>query len=76
MKIYEFLYCSCIFESAYGTISLHRTKAGAYKAMRKHIMTKYQKWYDERILYGKDRRWGHKFGCHEAWRVGEQELCE
>ena len=57
-------------------MSLHQTKAGAYKAMRKYIMTEYQKWYDERILYGKDRRWKHKFGCNEAWSVGEQELCE
>jgi hypothetical protein len=57
-------------------MSLHRTKAGAYKAMRKHIITEYKKWYDERILYGKNRKWVHKFGYNEAWSVGEQELCE
>ncbi len=76
MKIYEFLYCSCVFESAYGTMSLHRTKTGTYLAMRNHITIEYEKWYDERIRFGKDRRWGHKFGCHETWAIGYQELRE
>ena len=57
-------------------MSLHRTKAGAYRAMRKHKLSECQKWYDDRIRFGKDRRWGHKFGCHKAWTIGEQDLCE
>jgi len=32
-EIFEFLYTTCIYESAYATMSLHRTKKGAYKAM-------------------------------------------
>jgi len=37
MKVYEFLYCGCIFESSYATVSIHKTKQGAYKAMRDTI---------------------------------------
>jgi hypothetical protein len=76
MKVYKFLYCSCIFESSYSTISLHRTKAGAYKAMRHHIMTEYQNWYEDRIRFGKNKDLGQKFGCHEAWTIDEQEVYE
>lgn len=76
MKIYELLYCKCVHESSYAAISLHRTKAGAYKAMRNHIMTEYQKWYDKRILFGKDRIFGHKFGINEDWSIGEKNLLE
>ena len=36
MIIYGFLYCDCIHESAYGTVSLHKTKEGAEAAMNKH----------------------------------------
>lgn len=79
MKIYEFLYNSCIYESAAGTMSMHRTKAGAYKAMNKWLNERFMKEYDERIKYGKDRSglcgaW--KVGTHEWWGIGEQELCE
>jgi hypothetical protein len=31
--IYAFMYCPCIHESAYGTVSLHRTESGANAAM-------------------------------------------
>lgn len=42
LKLYEVLYCSCIHESGYSTLSLHRTKLGAYKAMRKAILTEWE----------------------------------
>ncbi len=75
MKIYEFLYCSCIYESSYATMSLHRTKAGAYKAMKKHKIDTYMEWYDKRALYGKEyTRFPYDFS--QGWAIGEQELCE
>jgi hypothetical protein len=49
MKIYEFLYCGCIHESSYATMSLHKTKAGAEKAMNAHKEK-------EKKKYEKDRR--------------------
>ena len=33
MKVYAFEWCDCIHESAFGAISLHATKRGAFKAM-------------------------------------------
>lgn len=35
MIVYAFKFTDCIYESAYATVSLHTTKLGAYKAMRK-----------------------------------------
>jgi len=32
-EVYSFHYCSCVYESAFATMSLHRTKKGAYDAM-------------------------------------------
>lgn len=74
MEVYAFLYTDCIHESSFATMSLHRTKAGAYKAMRKFLILGYTQWYHERILYGKDRLWIDKFGNHCAWRIGKMEL--
>jgi hypothetical protein len=76
MHIYEFLYCSCIYESAYSTMSIHKTKSGAYRAMRKFITEEYQKWYDERIRKGKRKFSIQKFGIHEGWFVFEREILD
>lgn len=40
MKVFGFFYNSCIHESAYGLMSLHKTKEGAEAAMQKHIEEK------------------------------------
>ena len=52
MKIYEALYCSCIYESADSTLSTHRTREGAEHAIKQHKMVEYQKW---RSLYELDK---------------------
>lgn len=39
-QVYIVWYNSCIYESAPATISIHLTKAGAWKAMRKMIWDK------------------------------------
>lgn len=36
MKVYGFLYNSCIHESSWTTISLHKTREGAEKVMNIH----------------------------------------
>lgn len=36
MKIYEALHCSCIHEGSFSTLSTHRTKEGAEKAIEEH----------------------------------------
>ncbi len=35
-KVFEFMYCSCIHESAWATMSIHRTREGAESAMNAH----------------------------------------
>ena len=35
-KVFAFQFCDCIYESAYATISLHRTRKGAEDAERKY----------------------------------------
>lgn len=36
MIVYQALYCSCIFESGYDTLSIHLSEEGAIKAMHLH----------------------------------------
>lgn len=62
-QIFEFIYTDCIYESAMATMSTHRTKKGAYKAMRAFLNTDYMQWYNERIEYGKyDKSRTSKYG--------------
>lgn len=35
-KIFAFMHCPCVYESAYYTVSLHRTREGAEKALEAH----------------------------------------
>lgn len=94
MKIYEFLYCSCIHESSYATMSLHKTKEGAEKAMKLHkeaAMKDYEEKYKREVgrtkEYAKEENLSDdklsiliegitKFGAHEDWVIGEQELLD
>lgn len=79
MEIYEFLFTDCIYESAYATMSMHRTKKGAYQAMRKFILDGYYSWYNERIIYGKfksERITQDKFGTHQRWTIRSTQLLE
>jgi len=68
-EVYEFVHTDCIHDSAMATMSLHRTKKGAYKAMRNFLEKEYANWYDKRILYGKDKDRVDKFGLHCTWAV-------
>ncbi len=57
MEIYLVKYCPFIYESAYATLSIHRTLKGAYKAHKAFLESKYSEWYD----YGKSYRISIKF---------------
>jgi hypothetical protein len=72
-EVYEFTYTDCVFESAMATMSLHRTKKGAYKAMRAFLETEYAEWREDGIRHGKQR---FKFGVYCAWAVRPIELKE
>lgn len=74
MKVYLFQYNYCVYESGYVTMSIHRTKAGAYKAMRKHRVDEFYEWYNSRIMYGKYSQFPYDFG--KAWKISEETLID
>jgi hypothetical protein len=55
MKVYAAQFCSCIFESAYYTLSVHSTKLGAYRAVRDSKLLEWDRWSDPEVLGWK--RW-------------------
>lgn len=65
-EIYSFEFTSSIFESSFEVISLHKTKRGAYTAMKEFLNERYTEWRDDGILYGKQR---FKFGTYQNWRI-------
>lgn len=74
-NLYTFEYCDCIHESTFATMSIHRTKQGAYKAMRKFIVEKYMKEYNQRFIYGKNRDFDSwKFEMFGSWYIGKMEI--
>jgi hypothetical protein len=71
-KVYAFEWCDCIYESAFGVVSLHSTKTGAYKAMRARLMDEAEEDRGDRILHGFAKGWkGSRF---KDWRVREIEV--
>lgn len=74
-EVFEFVYTTCIYESAKATISLHKTKRGAYKAMNKHLNMLFNEARSEHLMYCKDLGFDHVF-THEAWGVKTTELQE
>jgi hypothetical protein len=72
MIVYAFLYNSCIYESAFATMSLHKTRKGAEMAMEFH---KAQKEKEHWEIYNRpDDYYTSPFGEHEAWIVDEIEV--
>ena len=69
MELYEFLYNPMIEESGYITMSIHRNKEGAEKAMEEH-KEKEEKEFED--LYKDDDK-PFKFGYFESWCVNKIE---
>ena len=75
MTLYTFLFCDCIHESAFATMSIHLTKTGAYRAMNKYLNDS----FNERRNYqmrGEKRHRKMNFFMFEAWKVGSIEVQE
>ncbi len=68
--LYAFVYTSCIYESAAATVSLHRTKAGAWRAAYK---ARYAAWVEAREQFFK-RGWYHQPSDFEWWGVCSIEV--
>jgi hypothetical protein len=69
LKLYGFYYNSCIWESAAGLMSIHLTKEGAQKAMRKHKAKEKKEWKE--MYSTPEEQKDMPFGTHEAWFVDE-----
>ena len=77
MIIYQFLFCHCTFEGGWTTMSLHKTKRGAYFAMRKYIVAKYMEEYNFRFIYGKDNSFGAwKTFWDKSYKISEIEVLD
>lgn len=74
--VYLFLYNPCIWESSFATISIHRTKKGAYQAMRKHKLKCYEEYRKREIYFKRDRFFTDKFGADESWIIEKQKIEE
>lgn len=67
--VFAFEWTSCIFESAFGIVSLHTTKRGAFKAMVAEANKRWQEDRNSQLMYGGGSRPRHSPLSHEAWRV-------
>ena len=70
LKVYEFIYTDCIYESGMWTMSTHFTAKGAYNTMREWLLNRYTEWYENRMIHGKRPFYYYgKFAEHEAWKI-------
>lgn len=78
VKIYEALYCSCIHESSYATISLHRTREGAEKAVQESkdkVKLEHEKHKEFMKKEGMEDMI-HAWDVHQDWDIAETELMD
>jgi hypothetical protein len=74
-RIYEFLYNSCVHESAWATMSLHRTRSGAKKALWEHMKTSFLDYRNNYKKYCIENSLPiPRFASHEDWCIHEVEI--
>ncbi len=73
-KLYEFLYCPCIHESAPMTVSIHRTKEGAGQAMEKHKMEELKEWEEIHKGSTEEHRRKYPYDWSKLWSIQEIEI--
>ena len=71
MKVYQALYCPCVWESSFGTLSTHFSEEGAIKAIKAHKARERKKF---NLIYKDEKVWKPKFGEHEDWMISEIEV--
>ena len=75
--VYEFIYNYNINEGGSQTMSIHRTRKGARKAMKEHKEIAYKEWLVIEAIQKKEyidfgyRKYLTKFGKHEYWGVNK-----
>ncbi len=68
MTVYSAEFCDCIYEGGPVTLSLHTTKAGAYRAVRQNKMQQWERWHSHHD--------GWEHWKHQGWRVRAIEVQE
>lgn len=68
--VFECLHCPCIYESAYATISIHKSREGAEAAMDAHRA----KLKDEHDLLYEGLESVHPYDFAMDWKVNETPL--
>jgi hypothetical protein len=74
MKVYQAMYNSCIYESGYSTISLHKSKETAEKAILDHRQARID--YYTELCKDDPEEDPMEFLEMEAWLVLETELLD
>lgn len=69
-KVYGFMWNDCVHESSYELMSLHLTKAGAWRAMRAHLWEWAMQQREDSLRSGYDFTHRHS----QAWNVREYEV--
>lgn len=70
--VYEFLYCGCIYESSYATMSVHKTIRGAYNAMKAHRLKTFNEWRKEPNEFRRD----NLDTVHQDWFIKKTKIEE
>lgn len=76
--VWAFLYCPCIYESSFATVSLHKTEKGAEIAMEFHKENERKK-HEERYVnlsITEKSELYVEFGTMEAWDVQKFPVLE
>lgn len=60
--LYEVLFTDCIFDSDYYTVSIHKTKLGAYKALKEIILEHYLEYINRPRKYRSHYKWNSSLG--------------
>jgi len=74
---YGYFHNNCIYESAYVLMSFHRTKAGAYRAMRADLMRRWEDGEKNRLRIPKKwgiRKWSNTSLTHHGFKVEQYTL--
>lgn len=75
--IYAVLHNPMIMESAATTLSVHKTLAGAYKAMKAHMIAVYNEEREFELRYGRKGLWpARKYLDWQWWGIEKIELHE
>lgn len=64
-KAWAFMYNGCIYESGPSVVSLHWTKAGAYRAMNRHLFNEWEKF---------NHGWGRKRYSGRGARILDRRM--